>query len=73
MFTDMANNRLTLLDEVIIPTLRNTIYPHRGNIVAMKWDFDENGAERQRIKIMFTDDSEKWKDASQVVKLNHEI
>ena len=73
MFTDMANNRLTLLDEVMIPTLRNTIYPHRGHIVAIKWDFDENGAEKQRVKIMFTDDSEKWKDASKVVKINHAV
>ena len=73
MFTDMANNKLLLLDTVIIPTLRNTIYSHKGRIIAMRWYYDDDGIERQRVKIMFTDDSEKWKDASQVVKINHAV
>ena len=72
MFTDMANNKLLLLDTVIIPTLRNTIYSHKGRIIAMRWYYDDDGIERQRVKILFTDDSEKWYETDKVVKF-HEV
>lgn len=70
MFVDMANNTLTLLDTVIVPTLRNTIYQHMGNIMAMRWYFDENGTEKQRVKIAFPDGKEKWYEADRVVRFN---
>lgn len=68
--TDMANNPLELGDRVLLPFLRGTIYPHIGIIIALRWDYDENGDERQRAKIVFDNDRERWYYTDSLVKAN---
>lgn len=68
--TDMANNPLKLLDKVMLPFLRGTIYPHVGRIVAFRWYYDEYGEEHQRAKILFDNDRERWYDTDSLVKVS---
>ncbi len=68
--TDMANNPLKLCDRVLLPYLKGTIYPHVGTIIALRWDYDQYGEERQRAKILFDNDKERWYYTDSLVKAN---
>ncbi len=67
---DMANNPLTLYDRVLLPFLRGTMYPHKGTISALRWYLDDDGEERQRVKVSFDNGRERWYDTDSVVKVN---